>query len=639
MRKIDMSYNTDFLIAAMIIQLIVLCHFSAQKRPDDLNNQLFLILSVLVSLDIAFEVLSTCYINFEHAGTRLGAMFTTTVFYLFQALLPFVLICYVRSLRANKILSPSEMLASSIPTLVLVCIIFGNPKTGLLFSFDSSINYIRGPWYMLMYFSALCHLLTALILTCLWRKILGLSKVLVLIEILILLASGVIVQAFCHQLLMTGFGLSLGILALFITINNPHANTDNLTGLYDKPYLLRKFREMLSSRRIFHVITVNLYQIDHINKVTGVDGGDRLLLSVARQLHRLCGDKVFRISGKRFLIFTFSQEQFELYLDELENLFHPDTAPSETSVSSPVIISEIFHAERFEDGGSILDYAQYLESLAPNTGFYETVRDTDKTMERFLYLKKVEQYLHTAITNDLFEVYYQPVYSLKEKRYITLEALSRLYHPELGWVPPDLFIQIAEKNNLVDKITILQFRRICRFIQEHPLLTDRLCNIKMNLSPLDLIQRNSSSRLIRLMDEYGVKHSFIQFEITETVATEYNSALNKAVDDFTDSGIGLCLDDFGSGYANLNTVMQLPFSAIKLDRSLLSKVCEDPRSANFYHSIVSSFQNMGFHVISEGVETDAEVKLLSDYGVDMIQGFYFSKPLPPEKLLDLLEKP
>ena len=638
MGKIDMSYNTDFLIAAMIIQLIVLCHFSAQKRPDDLNNQLFLILSVLVSLDIAFEVLSTCYINFEHAGTRLGAMFTTTVFYLFQALLPFVLICYVRSLRANKILSPSEMLASSIPTLVLVCIIFGNPKTGLLFSFDSSINYIRGPWYMLMYFSALCHLLTALILTCLWRKILGLSKVLVLIEILILLASGVIVQAFCHQLLMTGFGLSLGILALFITINNPHANTDNLTGLYDKPYLLRKFREMLSSRRIFHVITVNLYQIDHINKVTGVDGGDRLLLSVARQLHRLCGDKVFRISGKRFLIFTFSQEQFELYLDELENLFHPDTAPSETAVSSPVIISEIFHAERFEDGGSILDYAQYLESLAPNTGFYETVRDTDKTMERFLYLKKVEQYLHTAITNDLFEVYYQPVYSLKEKRYITLEALSRLYHPELGWIPPDLFIQIAEKNNLVDKITILQFRRICRFIQEHPLLTDRLCNIKMNLSPLDLIQRNSSSRLIRLMDEYGVKHSFIQFEITETVATEYNSALNKAVDDFTDSGIGLCLDDFGSGYANLNTVMQLPFSAIKLDRSLLSKVCEDPRSANFYHSIVSSFQNMGFHVISEGVETDAEVKLLSDYGVDMIQGFYFSKPLPPEKLLDLLEK-
>ena len=259
-------------------------------------------------------------------------------------------------------------------------------------------------------------------------------------------------------------------------------------------------------------------------------------------------------------------------------------------------------------------------------------------MERFLCLKKVEQFLHTAITNDLFEVYYPPVYSLKEKRYITLEALSRLHHPELGWIPPDIFIQIAEKNNLVDRITNLQFRRICRFIQEHPLLTDRLCNIKMNLSPLDLIQPNSSSRLIRLMDEYGVKHSFIQFEITETVATEYNSALNKAVDDFADSGIGLCLDDFGSGYANLNTVMQLPFSAIKLDRSLLNKICEDPRSANFYHSIVSSFQNMGFHVISEGVETEAEVKLLSDYGVDMIQGFYFSKPLPPEKLLDLLDK-
>lgn len=89
-------------------------------------------------------------------------------------------------------------------------------------------------------------------------------------------------------------------------------------------------------------------------------------------------------------------------------------------------------------------------------------------MERFLYLKKVEQFLHIAITNDLFEVYYQPVYSLKEKRYITLEALSRLYHPELGWIPPDIFIQIAEKNHLVDRITNLQFRRDLPFYPGAP---------------------------------------------------------------------------------------------------------------------------------------------------------------------------
>ena len=101
-------------------------------------------------------------------------------------------------------------------------------------------------------------------------------------------------------------------------------------------------------------------------------------------------------------------------------------------------------------------------------------------------------------------------------------------------------------------------------------------------------------------------------------------------------GIGLCLDDFGSGYANLNTVMQLPFSVIKLDRSLLFHICTDERAASFYQSVVSTFQHMGYRIISEGVETESEMELLSSWGVDMIQGYYFSRPLPPEELLKLL---
>ena len=135
-----------------------------------------------------------------------------------------------------------------------------------------------------------------------------------------------------------------------------------------------------------------------------------------------------------------------------------------------------------------------------------------------------------------------------------------------------------------------------------------------------------------------VERKLVGFEITETVATECNAGLRRVAEEFTDAGIGLCLDDFGSGYANLNTVMRLPFSVIKVDRSLLFDICRDEKRAIFYESVVETFHKMNYHIVSEGVETQEEMEQISSWGVDMIQGYYFSKPLPEKELLELLKK-
>lgn len=139
-----------------------------------------------------------------------------------------------------------------------------------------------------------------------------------------------------------------------------------------------------------------------------------------------------------------------------------------------------------------------------------------------------------------------------------------------------------------------------------------------------------------ILGEYGLPCSCFQFEITETVATEYSASLTRVAESLQAAGIGLCLDDFGSGYANLNTVMQLPFSVIKLDRSLLFHICTDKKAALFYQSIVAAFCRLGYRIVAEGVETQEEMELLRSWNVDMIQGYYFSRPLPPDDLLRLL---
>lgn len=284
----------------------------------------------------------------------------------------------------------------------------------------------------------------------------------------------------------------------------------------------------------------------------------------------------------------------------------------------------------------MLDYAAYLESLSPHIERVEIIQGDDKTLQNFCYKQKVEQYLNEAIEKDLFEIYYQPVFSLVDNHYISLEALSRLYHPELGWIAPDLFIELAEENHTITKITDLQFHRVCKFVKENEVLMQHIKTVKMNLSPIDLMQKDCCEHFVDIIDRYNLSHSYFQFEITETVATEYNASLNDAIAKFVRAGIGLCLDDFGSGYANFNTVTKLPFSIIKLDRSLLFNICKDDRTSSFYQSIVSVFHSMGYRVVSEGVETEEEKNLLEKWGVDMIQGYYFSKPLPKDEIVKLI---
>ena len=610
--------------------MLILWQFYSRKKPDDYNNKAFSVLVIITLMNALFEMLSICFVS-----AKINAIISLTTFYVFQVLLSFAIVCYIRTLRENKIISISETLLLGIPTMILLAIVLTNPFTWLLFYFNPSLGYVKGPWYMIMYYGAFFHIVLGCLMTFRWRKIFGKRKIFALFEFLILSGLGILVQSVNQSLRTATFGISLGILDLFIAINNPHANTDSLTGLYDKPYLAKKVNELVLSKKTFHIITIYVYQLNYNNK--GVAGNnDSLLLESSDKLQKLCGEKVFRISGKRFLVLAESLKEYKDFLSSISRFFEEDLQESKNQGSVPTVIAGILNAERLLDDATMLDYAAYLEGLSPHIEMVEIIQGDDKTLHNFYYKQKVEQYLDEAIEKDLFEVYYQPVFSLVDNHYISLEALSRLYHPELEWIASDLFIELAEENHTITKITDLQFHRVCKFVKENEVLMQHIKTVKMNLSPIDLMQKDCCEHFVDIIDSYNLSHSYFQFEITETVATEYNASLNDAIAGFVRAGIGLCLDDFGSGYANFNTVTQLPFSIIKLDRSLLFNICKDDRTSSFYQSIVSVFHNMGYRVVSEGVETEEEKNLLEKWGVDMIQGYYFSKPLPKDEIVKLI---
>ena len=274
---------------------------------------------------------------------------------------------------------------------------------------------------------------------------------------------------------------------------------------------------------------------------------------------------------------------------------------------------------------------------APHRGA-QLIQNSEETLKGYQYTQTVNQYLNIAVRDNLFTLNYQPVYSTVQKKFTNMEVLSRLHHPTLGAISPDIFIRLAEKNDLIPQIGLLQLKRACKFIKENPIIMESMDSVKVNLSPVELMRPGHVDLLISTIRENGLPTEFFQFEVTETVATEYSLTLERIAEKLLDAGIRLCLDDFGSGYANLNTVFRLPFSTIKLDRSLLMDICGNAKAASLYQGLTQAIHSMDASIIAEGVETQQELERVTACGVDLIQGFYFSRPLPPEALIKLLEE-
>lgn len=635
-----MNYNINFQIAALIIVILLLYHFLTQKKLYNINARTFTYVLVLGGLYILLDLLSTLVFMNYRAEYETAILLAITIAYLFDVMLPYILYCCVCIISGEKQrkISGTSAVCTAI-TVVMLLLIMGNIKSGWFFYFDESGTFVTGSGYIFLYIYALAYAVLVIVSAIRNRGENITRKMGIVGEFLVLEGVCMVIQMYTQRLLLTGFGLALGLVFLYLTINNPGDYVDSITGVFDKQYFDKWIEEKLDKKAEFHLIATEFYMLKQVNKVYGSSVGDQMLIQAAQGIQEITGSsQVFRITGNCFLAVAESMAEYETNKQKMEEFFRKPFELNGEKIDFPAVICGIMDGGKMKHEDVILSYIEYLASLIKNTDETVVIQSDDRILEGFHYEKEVEQFLKTAVEQDLFEVYYQPIYWNKEERYITLEALSRLRHPNMGMIPPDVFIGIAEKQGMIAQVGLLQFRRVCRFVKEHEYLMKTLKNVKFNLSPSELLKTGHIQLLINMIREYGLSPRYFQFEITETVATEYSESFCQAVEDFQKAGIGLCLDDFGSGYANLNTVLKLPFSVVKMDRSLLTGVTCDEQAAVFYRSIVMVMQNMGYHIVAEGAETKEEVDLLQTWGVDMIQGYYFSRPLPENELLKLFDK-
>ncbi|MDH5445080.1 MAG: EAL domain-containing protein [Gammaproteobacteria bacterium] len=274
----------------------------------------------------------------------------------------------------------------------------------------------------------------------------------------------------------------------------------------------------------------------------------------------------------------------------------------------------------------------------------------DKFNNKFLdarnetvYLVKAENELNRALRDDEFELYFQPIVKATTGRVEGFETLIRWFHPERGMVPPGEFITTAEQTGLIKEMGdwIIQeaCRQLSRLSNEYPDLLKEQPDffISINLSAKQFIFPDLFSVVTKSLDTHGLTPKNIKFEITESILMDSPETAMVILEKFKEQGFRIAIDDFGTGYSSLSYLHTFPIDTLKIDRSFVISMLENHTSLNIVNAIVSLANAIDLTIIAEGVETEEQLKALQDLNCDLVQGFYFHKPLPFTDVLELLK--
>ena len=251
--------------------------------------------------------------------------------------------------------------------------------------------------------------------------------------------------------------------------------------------------------------------------------------------------------------------------------------------------------------------------------------------------EEMELAIISAIEEDRVEVFYQPIYSTKLNRFVSAEALVRIRNHDGSIVPPGKFISVAEETGLIAKLGERVFEKTCQLIQKHEIQKYGIEYIEVNLSVIQCHQKNLASTYINILDKYHIDPSMINLEITETASIQAKRVLLENMMTLIDYGVTFSLDDFGNGQSNLNYLIDMPVSILKLDMNMTRDYFDKKKAKYAVKATVNMVHDMQLKVVAEGIETKEQLMAMNKIGVDYIQGYYFSKPLPTDEFLEFIK--
>lgn len=485
--------------------------------------------------------------------------------------------------------------------------------------------------YNFVLITIVCTIVTCLV----FKKNMLISRYKTILIWMLIWMIAVLIQLFNSEILIVSFACVLGIMIIYFQLENPEKFTDSETGYFNQQAFTSYIEQMYHEDKKFSILLVcdsNAYSRLELTK-------DKIQALRNRYVNYL----------RRFSRLTFIYEHDKAILafndpkkcnDALNEIIKACKKEfnGENELLRPLLYT-IYDSTIVNSSESLISILNYtfinLQYMKDKHNYTDITADT---IEIFNNENRIISMIHRAIKDDRIEVFYQPIYSTKKQKFTSAEALVRVHSEDGSIIPPGTFIDVVEKSNLILKIGQIVFRKVCKFISEHNMEELGLEYIEINLSVIQCAYQSLALDYIKIMQEYGIDTKYINLEITESASIDSKQILLGNMNKLINHGITFSLDDFGTGQSNLNYIMEMPVDIVKFDKSMTSAYFENDKSQYIMDAAMHMIKGLKLKIVAEGIETEEQFNIMSKLGIDYIQGYYFSKPLPEKEFIKFVEE-
>ena len=629
-------YQNELYIAGLLLCITNLLFTFLQRRTDKMQNKLYILMNIVLSLNAAAALLSSFVWDYKLQSDAAFAAewFAQFSYFLIHIALGPMFAFYVlyasgMERKASKI----EQFCWGVPFVLAELMLLTNPFTHWMYTFDENRDFQRGWGEYLVYACCIAYFVFGLLtLIFSWKSLTGKKRV-AMGYFFFVTGAGVILQMFSYDLPVEVFAESLGLMGVMIAVEAEDDRIDSDTGFYNRRALIMDMSGYLMNRKRFAVICIKVTNAEIIQRATGSQNKDLLaqilsdyLRSIVKRYH------IYTVTAETFVLTMMKQneENVKPLAQEISTRFESPFSYGGTDIPlSAVVITA--------DVPACLHTAEDVLAMAdqpvPERIAHKVLCGDD--LGYLIRRVAVGEAVSRGLKEHTFEVYYQPTYHI-DGRLHGAEALIRLHDPVIGSVFPDEFVPIAEQIGMIDLLDNFVFAEVCRFWQSGIPEKYGMDCINVNLSVMQCMQPGFVDQINRIAESAGIDKRRINFEITESVAASDYNVLSAIIAGLKREGYQFSMDDYGTGYSNMESIFSLDFDVVKIDKSILWSAEKGGVGKIILESSVHMLQKMQRKILVEGVETQTQIDMLRELGVDYLQGYFFSQPVPVQDLVRLI---
>lgn len=439
-----------------------------------------------------------------------------------------------------------------------------------------------------------------------------------------------LVQFLNNELMIAGFFSAVGIMMIYLKLENPERFIDSDTGFFNKLALKRCMRQLDETGERVAMIYFDCEQIGHQRMVMARE----VRLEVYNFFDNLKKIYPFRGAHEGIVIAIREKEDVLRVIKAIDERFEKPWGKYKDVYLKPKMIY-------LEDTGllkSAMDVKKVFNFVRNERRLYEEdMIFLDENIIREAYKEDdVEEMIMNSIRENRVEVFYQPIYSTISKTFESAEALVRIRGKDGAIIMPGSFIEVAEKRGSILPLGAEVFDKVCQFIEEHNMEHMGLHYIEVNLSAVQCGYKNLAVELIETMERHHVDPHCINLEITESASMGNDKIFLDNMYTLKNYGVSFSLDDFGTGQSNLNYIVAMPVDIVKFDRGMTLSYFENAKAKHVMDAAMAMIKGMDLEIVSEGIENAGQLRIMEALGIQYIQGYYFSKPLPENKFIEFV---